>query len=196
MASQQKPKVGRIAVDTVADLTTLFDTRMSDGDDCWVVAAGVSHGKWVLDQTSALAADGVAVAATLSGVGRWILFGAGGGGTTSKEPIRLGVQGVITANFFLGNANQTNAAAKSDLPIAIPATYTTIRVKTSTVPGGSGLTYTVFKNGGATGIAVLQGPAALTALATVAGVAFAAGDTMCIQMTGDGTPSSPEAVVT
>lgn len=84
MASQQQPKLWRIAVDTVADLSTLFDARMSDGDDCWVVLAGVTHGKWVLDKNSVLAANGTTIVATLSTIGRWIYFGAGAaGGSTA-----------------------------------------------------------------------------------------------------------------
>lgn len=77
MARQQAPQTYRIAVDAVADLTTLFDARMADGTDCWVNAAGVTHGKWCLDKTSVLVANGTTVVATLSGVGRWIFFGAG-----------------------------------------------------------------------------------------------------------------------
>lgn len=118
------------------------------------------------------------------------------GSGLSREPMRFEVQGAITANFFLGTATQQNASAKVSKPIAVAGIYTTIRLRTATAPGGGGLTYTVFKNDVATGITVLQAAGATTALATLPlGVSFAAGDTMSVQMTGDGTPSSPEVVV-
>lgn len=81
MARQATQDTVDVSVDAVADLTALVnDLRVANGTRAWVTGAGATHGLWCLDQTSALAVDGLTVVATLSGAGRWIYFGAGGGG--------------------------------------------------------------------------------------------------------------------
>lgn len=80
MARQATQNTVDLAVDATADLTALLnDLRLADGARCWLVGAGVTHGLWCLDKSSVAAPDGTTVIATLSGVGRWIFFGSGGG---------------------------------------------------------------------------------------------------------------------
>ena len=75
MAHQSTPDVVDFACQTVADLTVLPRTALSDGCRSWVSAAGATHGLWCLDDNSAAAVDNLTVVATSDGVGRWIYFG-------------------------------------------------------------------------------------------------------------------------
>lgn len=75
MAHQSTPDVVDFACATVADLTTLPRTALSDGCRSWVSAAGATHGLWCLDDNSVALVDNLTVVATSDGVGRWIYFG-------------------------------------------------------------------------------------------------------------------------
>jgi len=75
MAHQSTPDVVDFACQTVADLTVLPRTALSDGCRSWVSAAGATHGLWCLDDNSATLVDNLTVVATSDGVGRWIYFG-------------------------------------------------------------------------------------------------------------------------
>jgi len=75
MAHQSTPDVVDFACQTVADLTVLPRTALSDGCRSWVSAAGATHGLWCLDDNSAALVDNLTVVATSDGVGRWIYFG-------------------------------------------------------------------------------------------------------------------------
>jgi len=75
MAHQSTPDVVDFACQTVADLTVLPRTALSDGCRSWVSAAGATHGLWCLDDNSAAVVDNLTVVATSDGVGRWIYFG-------------------------------------------------------------------------------------------------------------------------
>jgi len=75
MAHQSTPDVVDFACQTVADLTVLPRTALSDGCRSWVSVAGATHGLWCLDDNSVALVDNLTVVATSDGVGRWIYFG-------------------------------------------------------------------------------------------------------------------------
>jgi len=80
MSRQAIPDSVDLSVDVAVDLTAFVDDlRVSDGTRAWVSGAGAQHGLWCLDQTSVLPLS-LAVVATFSAIGRWIYFGASGGG--------------------------------------------------------------------------------------------------------------------
>lgn len=75
MAYQSIADVVDFACETVADLTALSRTALSDGCRSWVSVAGATHGLWCLDDNSVALVDNLTVVATSDGVGRWIFFG-------------------------------------------------------------------------------------------------------------------------
>jgi hypothetical protein len=154
MPRQAIPDSVDFYVDVVTELTAqVDDLRVADGTRAWVRGLGGAHGLWCLDQTSVLPI-GPTVAATLSGLGRWIYFGSGfvpppppGAGSPYEFVFQPG--GVASGNIYIAWAALVAAAAAfpgtklvhfddSFAPCVIPAGAWNLGPGSTTFTGSAG----------------------------------------------------------
>jgi len=206
MAYQSTPDVVDFACQTVADLTTLPRTALSDGCRSWVSAAGATHGLWCLDDNSVALVDNLTVVATSDGVGRWLYFGASAAATAGL-PQSYHFSGLyvnpgdtnpytrVLANAGdMGGVTDTTSTLAPDYLRNIPTSQVTMRIEVTlfTFPGGSpanDVTVTLLRNGAPTAVAQIVPGGAVPPQIYLVGptlLQFVAGDHYAIRLSSLG----------